>query len=127
MGNSIKTRCIWGSCTGTRHDDTGCISVPLYQSATFAHPSPGESTGFDYSRVSNPTRAALEQLVASLDGADRGFAFSSGMAAITAHRHGAVLLVDNTFLSPYFQQPLSIGADAPPPIVNFTEKRIMKQ
>ena len=63
---------------------TGAISVPIHQSATFRHPALGESTGFDYSRTSNPTRKALEDAIASLEGGDRGFAFASGMAAIAA-------------------------------------------
>lgn len=62
---------------------TGTISCPIYQTATFQHPALGESTGFDYSRTINPTRKVLEEAVAKLDGGVRGFAFSSGMAAIT--------------------------------------------
>ena len=192
MSYSIKTRCIKGNPACRTHDSTGSVSVPIYQSATFAHPGLGQSTGFDYSRLQNPTREFAENLVASLDNASHGFAFSSGMAAVTAlfdtfergdhiaasddlyggsirlfdniekrngisvsycdtsdnknieklmtvqtkavyietpsnptmiitdirkaaetaHRHGALLIVDNTFLSPYFQQPLSLGADA---------------
>jgi cystathionine gamma-synthase len=68
---------------GNRLDPTGAISFPVYQSSTFAHPGLGESTGFDYSRSSNPTRHALESAFAQLEGGCRGFAFSSGMAAIT--------------------------------------------
>jgi cystathionine beta-lyase/cystathionine gamma-synthase len=62
---------------------TGALSIPIYQSATFRHPGLGQSTGFDYSRSGNPTRLALEQGIARMDGGHRGFAFSSGMAAIT--------------------------------------------
>jgi len=70
---------------GTGRDPaTGAISMPIHQSATFEHPALGQSTGFDYSRSSNPTRLALEEGLASLEGADGGFAFASGMAAITA-------------------------------------------
>lgn len=61
---------------------TGSISFPIYQTATFAHPGLGESTGFDYSRTANPTRQALEQTVARLDNGVAGFAFASGMAAL---------------------------------------------
>lgn len=63
--------------------NTGSISMPIYQTATFEHPQLGESTGFDYSRTANPTRKALEEAIARLEEGDRGFAFSSGMAAIT--------------------------------------------
>jgi len=63
---------------------TGALSVPIYQTATFRHPALGESTGYDYSRTSNPTRKVLEDTVAALERGDRGFAFASGMAAITA-------------------------------------------
>ncbi|QZA76394.1 PLP-dependent aspartate aminotransferase family protein [Deefgea tanakiae] len=62
---------------------TGAISTPIYQTATFAHPAIGESTGFDYSRSSNPTRKALEDAIAQLEGAHAGFAFASGLAALS--------------------------------------------
>jgi len=61
---------------------TGSISTPIYQTATFAHPGLGESTGFDYSRTTNPTRSALEDAMARLDGGAAGFAFASGLAAL---------------------------------------------
>ena len=62
---------------------TGAVSVPIYQTATFRHPGLGQSTGFDYTRSGNPTRQALEDGIARLEGGSRGFAYSSGMAAIT--------------------------------------------
>jgi cystathionine gamma-synthase/cystathionine beta-lyase len=62
---------------------TGAVTMPVYQTATFKHPGLGESTGYDYSRSGNPTRQALEEGIARLDGGVRGFAYSSGMAAIT--------------------------------------------
>lgn len=62
---------------------TGAVSVPIYQTATFRHPGLGQSTGFDYTRSGNPTRQALEDGMARLEGGSRGFAYSSGMAAIT--------------------------------------------
>lgn len=62
---------------------TGAVTVPIYQTATFRHPGLGQSTGYDYSRSGNPTRQALEDGIARLDGAARGFAYASGMAAIT--------------------------------------------
>lgn len=68
---------------GSRRDDrTGAVSMPIYQVATFRHPGLGQSTGFDYSRTSNPTRLALEETMARLDCGPRAFAFASGLAAI---------------------------------------------
>lgn len=61
---------------------TGSISYPLYQSATFAHPAWGQSTGYCYSRCGNPTRLELENTIALLEGGKKAMAFSSGMAAI---------------------------------------------
>lgn len=63
---------------------TGSVSIPIYQSATFRHPALGESTGYDYSRTGNPTRQALEEGFARLENGCRGFAYASGMAAITS-------------------------------------------
>jgi len=63
---------------------TGAMTVPVYQTATFRHPGLGQSTGYDYSRSGNPTRQALEAGIARLDGAAGGFAYASGMAAITS-------------------------------------------
>ena len=188
MELSIESRCIH-----LEEDDRaaryGAISFPIYQTATFAHPGLGESTGYDYSRLQNPTREHLEKVVAALEKGEDAVAFSSGLAAIAAaielfksgdhiiaeadlyggstrlfnmisekhgisftfvdckedieeyfrpetravfietptnpmmniidiekvakaaHAHGALLIVDNTFLSPYFQNPLELGAD----------------
>ncbi|WP_312199902.1 trans-sulfuration enzyme family protein [Anaerospora hongkongensis] len=177
-----------GLCTDER---TGAISTPVYQTATFRHPGLGQSTGFDYSRTQNPTRKVLEEAVADLENGAAGFAFSSGMAAVSgvlmiyssgdhlvvvedcyggtyrildkvfarfgitttfvdssdlaeitqaitgntrailvetptnplmkiadirqiaqlARRHNLHCIVDNTFLTPYFQRPLELGAD----------------
>jgi cystathionine beta-lyase/cystathionine gamma-synthase len=70
---------------GTVSDKTtGAISTPIYQTATFRHPALGQSTGFDYSRTQNPTRQVVEKAIAGLEEANGGFAFASGMAAITA-------------------------------------------
>ncbi|HJF31086.1 MAG TPA: PLP-dependent transferase, partial [Sporosarcina psychrophila] len=77
----IRTRCIHGSKDGTHL--TGAVTVPIYQSATFGHPAVGESTGYDYSRLQNPTREQLENTVAGLEGGVDAMAFSTGMAAIT--------------------------------------------
>lgn len=185
----IRTKCIHNK--SSNYDSTGAVSMPIYQSATFAHPAVHESTGFDYSRLQNPTREKLEKTVASLEGGADALAFSSGMAAVAAlmelfspgdhiivsedlyggshrlfqhisrkngltfrfldtsdeaglerqitpatkavfletptnpmmrvsdiaaisavtKRHGLLLIVDNTFLTPYFQRPLELGAD----------------
>ena len=60
---------------------TGAVSMPIFQAATFRHPELGESTGFAYSRLENPTRQELERTMAILEGGIKGFAFSSGQAA----------------------------------------------
>lgn len=73
---------------GNRYDSkTGAISVPIYQTASFGHPALGQSTGFDYSRTSNPTRLVLEETLAKADRGHKGFAFASGMAAVDAILH----------------------------------------
>ena len=74
------TLCIHGGTTGT--DTSGAIAVPIYQTATFAHPAPGESTGYDYTRDTNPTRDALEAAMAKLDDGAAALAFTSGMAKV---------------------------------------------
>ena len=199
MNLNIETKCIHlansqdleDACnTDAVKHHYGAISFPIYQTATYAHPGVGESTGFDYSRLQNPTRAQVEKVVAQLEGGIDAFALSTGMAAITllfeifqpgdhiivdsdlyggsirlfdhvstknglkitrancscddvevlvkpetkaiyietptnpmmnvtdiakladiAKRHELLLIVDNTFLSPYFQNPLALGAD----------------
>lgn len=63
---------------------TGAISFPIYQSATFRHPGLNQSTGYDYSRTQNPTREELEKTIARLERGAQGFAFSTGMAAVSA-------------------------------------------
>lgn len=63
---------------------TGAISVPIYQTSTFVQESPGVNKGYDYARSGNPTRKALEDLIARLEGGHSGFAFASGLAAIDA-------------------------------------------
>jgi cystathionine beta-lyase/cystathionine gamma-synthase len=171
---------------------TGSVVVPIYQTSTYVQEAVGEHKGYDYSRVANPTRTALQRCLASLEGAEHGVAYASGLAATTtlmhlvgpgdrvvavndvyggvyrmfsqiyepkgylfewvraeeindnladhldertrivwletptnpllnvidiraaveaAHAAGALVVVDNTFASPYLQQPLSLGAD----------------
>jgi cystathionine gamma-synthase len=68
--------------TGTEKT-TGAISFPIYQTATFRHAGLGQTTGYDYSRLQNPTREELEIAIANLEGGRFGFAFSTGMAAIS--------------------------------------------
>lgn len=191
MKYHFNTKCIHGNNEKRTTDNTGAISFPIYQSATFAHPDVGQSTGYDYSRSQNPTREQLEKVVASLEGGVEAVAFSSGMAAMNAlmelfqpgdhiiatndlyggtirlfnainskngiqvdyldtndadqiishinsntkaiyvetptnpmmnvtdlyqaakiaKEHGLLFIVDNTFLTPYFQHPITIGAD----------------
>jgi len=170
----------------------GAITVPIYQTSTFVQEAVGRHKGYDYARTSNPTRAALEACLASLEGADFGISFASGLGATTTLLHllepgdrvvlvadvyggvyrmtskvygpkgyefeylpaaeinanlaahldertrmvwvetpsnpllnvvdiraaaaatraaGALLVVDNTFATPYLQQPLELGAD----------------
>jgi O-succinylhomoserine (thiol)-lyase len=178
--------------TGTRKDTTfNAVAVPIYATSTFAFESPGKTKGFDYSRTANPTRSALEECLAALEGGAGASATATGMAAETtvmglfpagshiiaghdiyggtyrlfasvlstrgltfsfvdmsdprnvqqairpntraiwietpsnpllglvdiaaicgiARKHGQLTIVDNTFMSPIFQKPLSLGAD----------------
>jgi cystathionine beta-lyase len=63
---------------------TGAISVPIYQTSTFVQEAPGVNKGYDYARTGNPTRAALEDIIARLENGSEGIAFGSGLAAIDA-------------------------------------------
>jgi cystathionine beta-lyase len=65
-------------------EQTGAIAVPIYQTSTYVQEAPGVNKGFDYARTGNPTRLALENLVAELEGGHSGYAFASGLAAIDA-------------------------------------------
>ena len=65
-------------------ETTGAISVPIYQTTTFVHSSPGVHQGYDYTRSGNPTRKVLEDLIARAESGTTGAAFASGMAAIDA-------------------------------------------
>lgn len=186
---NIDTLCVHGA--KDEGNVTGAITIPIYQSATFSHPSVGISTGYDYSRLQNPTREALEKTMAILEGGACALAFSTGMAAAAVimelfcpgdhivasedlyggsvrlfnnvlakngvevdylytgnigsvrdrirsntkavfvetptnpmmqitdisdiaklcHKHNLLLIVDNTFFTPIYQQPLKLGAD----------------
>jgi cystathionine gamma-synthase len=179
---------------------TGAVTTPIYQTSTFVQEAVGVHKGYDYARVANPTRTALQECLASLEGAAHGHAFSSGLGAVTtlmhllspgdrvvsvndvyggiyrmfdkvyepkgyaftylsaeemsggladhldertrfvwletptnpalnvvdiaaaaeaAHAVGATVIVDNTFATPYLQQPLALGADV---VVHSTTK-----
>src|ERR671939_2157849 len=63
---------------------TGATVVPIYATSTYTQAAPGQHKGYEYSRTGNPTRAALETCLASLEGGERGLAFASGLAATTA-------------------------------------------
>ncbi|MDR2459445.1 MAG: PLP-dependent aspartate aminotransferase family protein [Deltaproteobacteria bacterium] len=78
----IASICVHGA--KDKNNTTGAVAVPIYQSATFSHPGVGDTTGYDYARVQNPTREPLERLVASLEKGAQGLAFTSGMAAVDA-------------------------------------------
>lgn len=78
----IESLVIHGGIDGD--DKTGAVNVPIYQTSTYKQPSFGHNTGYEYSRTGNPTREALEKLIADLEHGYAGFAFASGMAAITA-------------------------------------------
>ena len=85
---------------------TGAVSVPIYQTSTYAQEGLGKHKGFEYARTQNPTRLALEQNIAALEGARYGYAFASGMAAIDATlrlvRAGDhVVVSDNTYGGTY--------------------------
>src|SRR5215470_12053794 len=66
---------------------TGAVITPIYQTSTYVQEAVGEHKGYDYSRVSNPTRVALETALASLEGAEHGIAYSSGLGATTTTMH----------------------------------------
>ncbi|MDF9411083.1 aminotransferase class I/II-fold pyridoxal phosphate-dependent enzyme [Brevibacillus laterosporus] len=186
---NFATKILHGACGMDRV--TGASSIPIYQASTFHQQDIDQPGTYDYARSGNPTRQALEETIAALEGGERGFAFSSGMAAISsvfllfssgdhlvvaedvyggtfrflttvlermqigvtfvdttqlsfveaaiqpntraifletpsnptlkvtdlrgviaiAKRHGLLTIVDNTFLTPYYQRPLELGAD----------------
>src|SRR6058998_3621444 len=72
-----------------QHPDpaTGAVTVPIYQTSTFVQDAVGEHKGYDYARVANPTRTALQVALASLENAEHGIAFSSGLGATTTIMH----------------------------------------
>lgn len=88
---------------GSEPDEaTGAVTVPIYQTSTYAQESLGKNKGYEYARTQNPTRSALERNIAALEGARFGFAFASGMAAIDAtlrlvKKDEHVIVSDNTY------------------------------
>lgn len=97
---SVTTKLIHGGIYGD--DKTGSVNTPIYQTATYEQEIPGVHKGYEYSRTGNPTREALEALIADLESGTAGFAFASGLAAITAvlslFRSGDKLVIsDNVY------------------------------
>lgn len=78
----IESLLIHGGVDGDKY--TGAVNVPIYQTSTYKQPKFGVNKGYEYSRTGNPTREALEKLISELEGGYSGYAFASGMAAITA-------------------------------------------
>lgn len=191
MNERIETLCVKDTEIRRKIDNTGSISFPIYQTATYSHLGLNKSTGYDYSRLQNPTKEGLEEIVARLENAKHCLAFSTGMASINTvfelfkkddhilacndlyggtvrlfnnnltnkgikisyintsnlkeietsinentkcifietptnplnnvsdiyeiskicKKHKILLIIDNTFLTPYFQKPLELGAD----------------
>ena len=94
------TKLIHGGVEGDVH--TGAVNVPIYQTATYLQEIPGVHKGYEYSRTGNPTREAVESLIAELESGTHGFAFASGLAAITAvlslfEKGDKLILSDNVY------------------------------
>ncbi|MCQ2520799.1 MAG: PLP-dependent aspartate aminotransferase family protein [Lachnospiraceae bacterium] len=79
--NNIATKLIHGGIS--KDELTGAVNVPIYQTSTYGQTLPGQHKGYEYSRSGNPTRKALEELIAELENGTNGFAFASGLAAIS--------------------------------------------
>lgn len=84
MTERLETALIHGAIREGYADKKGAVNVPMYLSSTFHQESIDEFGEFDYARSGNPTRAALERAIAELEGGNRGFAFATGMAAVSA-------------------------------------------
>lgn len=101
----IESLLIHGGIDGD--ESTGAVNVPIYQTSTYKQPAMGVNKGYEYSRTGNPTRKALEELIAQLEGGYAGFAFASGMAAITAvlslFKAGDKLLISNNIYGGSFR------------------------
>ena len=99
-----KTKLIHGIRIGEH--STGSVNVPIYQTSTYKQEAVGKHKGYEYSRTGNPTRAALEEMIAVLENGHAGFAFGSGMAAITAvimlfSKGDHVILTDDVYGGTY--------------------------
>ncbi len=97
---NINTTLIHGGISNDAR--TGAVNVPIYQTSTYQQDGLGKMRGYEYSRTGNPTREALEALIAELEEGVAGFAFASGMAAITAvlsllHAGDRVLISSNVY------------------------------
>lgn len=94
---NIQSLLIHGGVDGD--ENTGAVNIPIYQTSTYKQSEVGVHKGYEYSRTGNPTREALEKLIAELEGGVSGFAFASGMAAISAvfmlFRSGDKVLISN--------------------------------
>ena len=101
----IESLLIHGGIDGD--ESTGAVNIPIYQTSTYKQPAMGVNKGYEYSRTGNPTRKALEELIAQLEGGYAGFAFASGMAAITAvlslFKAGDKLLISNNIYGGSFR------------------------
>ena len=88
-------------------EKTGAVNIPIYQTSTYKQRSFGENSGYEYSRTGNPTRESLEKLIADIEYGKRGFAFASGLAAITAvlslFKSGDKLLITNNLYGGTFR------------------------
>ncbi|ELY6085221.1 PLP-dependent transferase [Cronobacter sakazakii] len=92
--------------SGTHHDQHGAVMPPIYATSTYAQPAPGEHTGYEYSRSGNPTRHALELAIAELEAGSQGFAFASGLAAISTvlellDKESHIVAVDDVYGGTY--------------------------
>ncbi|MEY8763944.1 MULTISPECIES: trans-sulfuration enzyme family protein [Clostridium] len=96
----IESLLIHGGIDGDKR--TGAVSVPIYQTSTYKQDAIGKNRGYEYSRTGNPTRDAVEKLIADLEEGERGFAFSSGLAAISSalmlfHSGDKIILSSNVY------------------------------
>ncbi|ELZ8932979.1 PLP-dependent transferase [Cronobacter dublinensis] len=92
--------------SGAHHDQHGAVMPPIYATSTYAQPAPGEHTGYEYSRSGNPTRHALERAIAELEAGRQGFAFASGLAAISTvlellDKESHIVAVDDVYGGTY--------------------------
>ncbi|WP_336287326.1 PLP-dependent aspartate aminotransferase family protein [Cronobacter dublinensis] len=92
--------------SGAHHDQHGAVMPPIYATSTYAQPAPGEHTGYEYSRSGNPTRHALERAITELEAGSQGFAFASGLAAISTvlellDKESHIVAVDDVYGGTY--------------------------